>query len=60
MLVLSRTINETLVIDNNIRITVGSIIAGRVKLLIEAPQDVKVQRQEVYVPVSQLDSESKT
>jgi carbon storage regulator len=48
MLVLSRKINETIIINDNIVITVVDIRGDKVRLGIEAPKDVPVHRQEVY------------
>ena len=47
MLVLSRERDETIVIGNDIRITVVEIRGGKVRLGIEAPRDVPVHRKEV-------------
>ena len=48
MLVLSRREDESIVINGNIKIVVTAIQGGKVRLGIEAPQDVPVHRQEVY------------
>ena len=48
MLVLSRKVNETIVINDNIVITVVEIRGDKVRLGIDAPKDVPVHRQEVY------------
>lgn len=48
MLCLSRHPGEQIVIAGNIRITVVEIIGNRVKLGIEAPKSVRVDRQEVH------------
>ena len=48
MLVLTRKPGEQIVIGNNIRITVVSVGPGRVKIGIEAPSNVAVNRQEIY------------
>ena len=48
MLVLSRKKNETVVVDDTIRITVVEIRGDKVRLGIEAPREVPVHRQEVY------------
>jgi carbon storage regulator len=47
MLVLTRRIGETIVIDGNIRVTVVSIQGDRIRLGIAAPPAVPVHRQEV-------------
>lgn len=48
MLVLSRKINESIVINDDIVITVVDIRGDKVRLGINAPQSVPVHRQEVY------------
>jgi carbon storage regulator len=48
MLVLSRKPGEQIVIGDNIRITVVSLGPGRVKIGIEAPGTVKVDRAEIH------------
>jgi carbon storage regulator len=48
MLVLSRKKNESIVIKNDITITVVEIRGDKVRLGIVAPKDVPVHRQEVY------------
>jgi carbon storage regulator len=47
MLVLSRKVNEKIVIDGGIVVTVVRIEGGQVRLGIEAPGSVKVFRQEI-------------
>ncbi len=48
MLVLSRKIGESVIIQNNIKITVLEISGNQIKLGFEAPDDVPIYRQEVY------------
>lgn len=48
MLVLSRKKNESIIINNDIVITIVEIRGDKVRLGIEAPKDVPVHRQEVY------------
>lgn len=48
MLVLTRKKSESLVINDNITITVIEIRGDRVRLGIEAPREVPVHRREVY------------
>jgi carbon storage regulator CsrA len=47
MLVLSRKINEAIVIDGSIRITMTSISNRQVRLGIDAPPDVRILREEL-------------
>jgi carbon storage regulator len=48
MLVLSRKKNESIVIDDRIKIVVVEIRGDKVRLGVEAPKEVPVHRQEVY------------
>ena len=48
MLVLSRTKNESIIINDDIVVTVISVIGNRVTLGIEAPQKVPIWRGEVH------------
>tara|TARA_Y100000034_G_C6853041_1_gene387237 strand:+ start:1039 stop:1239 length:201 start_codon:yes stop_codon:yes gene_type:complete len=47
-LVLTRKINESIIIGDDIKITVVNIGKGRVRLGIKAPDTVTVHREEVY------------
>jgi carbon storage regulator len=48
MLVLSRKTDESIIIGDNIRIVVVEVRGDKVRLGIEAPNDISVHRQEVY------------
>jgi carbon storage regulator len=48
MLVLSRKSNESIVINNNIKVTVVEIRGDKVRLGIEAPKNIPVHREEIY------------
>lgn len=47
MLVLSRKVNESILIDGCIRVTVTSISPRQVRLAIEAPEEIPVFREEL-------------
>jgi len=47
MLVLSRKLNESIVIDGDIRVTVVSVHGNQVRLGVQAPQSVPVFREEL-------------
>jgi carbon storage regulator len=53
MLILIRNQNEFIIIDDDIRITVLSDRRGQVKLGIEAPEDVKIWREEIYQKIQE-------
>jgi carbon storage regulator len=46
MLVLSRKQNESIFIDGRITVTVSEIRGGRVRLAVEAPREVRIERTE--------------
>jgi carbon storage regulator len=48
MLVLTRRLGETVVIDGDIQITVVAVQGNKVRLGITAPDAVRVDRQEVW------------
>jgi len=48
MLVLSRTRDESIIIGENIVITVIDVRGDKVRLGIQSPQEVSVHRKEVY------------
>ena len=47
MLVLSRKQNERLIIGGNIIVTIVRLAGGTVRLGIEAPPEIQIQREEV-------------
>jgi carbon storage regulator len=53
VLVLTRRPSESIIIAHNIKITVVSVGPGRVKLGIEAPSNVRVDRQEIHDKMEQ-------
>jgi len=52
MLVLSRKLNEKILISPNIRITVVGIRGSQVRIGIEAPDSIDIYREELYPPES--------
>jgi carbon storage regulator len=48
MLVLTRQVDETIVIDGTIRITVVSVKGNKVRMAINAPPQVPVDREEIH------------
>ena len=50
MLVLTRNVGETIVIgegQNEIRVTIGGVKGGQVKVAVEAPRHIEVDRLEI-------------
>ena len=58
MLVLSRKKNETIIINDQITVTVIEIRGDKVRLGIDAPRDVAVHRREVYEAIQQNQARS--
>ncbi len=51
MLILTRHIGQTIIIGDNITITVLAIKGHQISLGINAPKDVSVHREEVYARI---------
>ncbi len=58
MLALSRKKNESIVINNNIEITVLDIRGDQIKLGISAPKEVPIYRKEVYIQIQNENKEA--
>ena len=50
-LVLSRKVDEKIMIGDNIRVTVVEVRGDKVRLLVSAPRDIPVHREEVYLAI---------
>ena len=48
MLILTRKVGETLMIGDNIKITVLAVKGNQLRIGIDAPRDVAVNREEIY------------
>ena len=57
MLVLSRKKNESIIIRDDIVITVVDVRGDKVRLGIEAPKDVPVHRREVYDAIKKAEQQ---
>ncbi len=60
MLVLTRQPGESVVIGDNITVTVISIEGDRVKLGITAPREVSIYREELYLEIRKANEEAAT
>ncbi len=59
MLALSRKKNESIIVNNNIEITILDIRGDQVKIGIAAPKEVPIYRKEVYLQI-QAENEAAT
>ena len=57
MLVLSRKKNESIVINDDIKIVVVEIRGDKVRLGVEAPKEVPVHRREVYDAIKRAEQQ---
>lgn len=48
MLILTRKIGESLIIGDDVEVTVLSVRGNQVKLGVNAPKEIAVHRQEIY------------
>jgi carbon storage regulator len=53
MLILTRRIGETLMIGDDIEVTVLGVKGNQVRLGIKAPKDVRVNREEIHQRIQQ-------
>ena len=53
MLILTRKLNEAIMIGEDVKITVVEIQGDKVKLGIEAPRELSILREEIYRAVSE-------
>lgn len=53
MLILTRRIGETLIVGDDVNITVLGVKGNQVRLGINAPKDVSVHREEIYLRIQQ-------
>ena len=51
MLILSRKIDESIILGDNVEIRILDIQDGRVKIGIEAPKEISIIRRELYEEV---------
>ncbi len=58
MLALTRKINETIVIGNDIELTILEIKGDQVKIGISAPKSVPIYRKEIYLQIKEANKEA--
>lgn len=58
MLILTRKLNESIIIGDNAEVSVIEIKGDQVKIGISAPREIKVYRKEVYLAIQQENREA--
>ena len=53
MLVLSRKKEQSIIINGNVKVKVVEIEKDKVKLAIEAPKEIPIFREEIYIEVKE-------
>lgn len=57
MLVLTRKSNQSIMIGDNIEVSVLSVMGDKVRIGIQAPQDIPVFRTEIYLEIHRDDAD---
>lgn len=58
MLALSRKLNESIVVGNNIEVTILEIKGEQVKIGVEAPKSIPIYRKELYTQIQEANREA--
>ncbi len=58
MLALSRKLNESIMLGNDIEITILEIKGDQVKIGIKAPKSVPIYRNEIYLQIQESNKEA--
>lgn len=58
MLALTRKVNESIIIDDNIEIIILEIKGDQIKIGINAPKSIPVYRKELYIDIKNANKEA--
>ena len=58
MLALTRRKDESIIIGDNIEIKILEIVGDKVRLGIEAPREIAIHRQEIYLQIQEENKEA--
>ncbi len=56
MLALARKVNESIILNDNIEVTVLEVKGDQVKIGINAPKDVPIYRKELFVQIQEANT----
>ncbi|MGD9662504.1 MAG: carbon storage regulator CsrA [Porticoccaceae bacterium] len=59
MLILTRRVGETLVVGDDVTVTVLGVKGNQIRLGVNAPKDVSVHREEIYQRIQQEKGQDK-
>jgi carbon storage regulator len=60
MLILTRRVGETVVIGDNVDVTVLGVKGNQVRIGVKAPREVSVHREEIFKRIKEEESENAT
>jgi carbon storage regulator len=58
MLALSRKLNESIIVGNDVEITILEVKGDQVKIGINAPKSIPIYRKEIYVQIQEANKEA--